>query len=269
MRNSFENLASALSKTEEDKKILRGIEEIKDAQKREKELLIFVKERLRSQPNWLLIYDNMEIATFADIKDWLPQDSIVWGRGKVVITTRDATLKNTNYIVENDIINVEMLNASEALSLFSKIYYGSEYHHLSSTERERTQTFLKNIPPFPLDVSTTAHYIKETGLSFEKYLERAKSSGESFDKSQESMLKEVGDYIKTRYGIITLTLKRLVEQNHDYRDLFFLISLVDSQNIPTDLLKEYKGNEIAEKFLRNLKKNSFITSESIEKRFFL
>ncbi|EKE09983.1 MAG: Tetratricopeptide repeat protein, partial [uncultured bacterium] len=92
LRASFENLAQALSQTEEDKKELRGLLEIKDPTKREENILQFVKKHLSSTPNWVLIYDNVE--NFLNIQDYFPWDNVTWGEGKVILTTRDSNIQN-------------------------------------------------------------------------------------------------------------------------------------------------------------------------------
>ncbi|MDI9635807.1 hypothetical protein QM565_08415 [Geitlerinema splendidum] len=50
-------------------------------------------------------------------------------------------------------------------------------HHgldqLQLPQKEEVNAFLKFIPPFPLDVSVAAYYIKSTHLTYEKYLKES------------------------------------------------------------------------------------------------
>jgi len=57
LKGAFENLAEALAKTKEGKKIFRELQEIKDTLARENKIIQFVKEHLKIYSNWLLIFD--------------------------------------------------------------------------------------------------------------------------------------------------------------------------------------------------------------------
>ena len=78
-------------------------------------------------------------------------------------------------------------------------------------------------------------------------------NSQNFDKGQKAFLKEVTDYSQTRYGLITLSITRLIETNPEYKDLLFLICLLDSQNIPLSLLASYKDSVLVDQFMRDLK----------------
>jgi hypothetical protein len=94
--SSFENLAYTLSKIETEKRLLRGLQNIQNFQAREEKIILFVKERLKSYPNWLLIYDN--VAKFTDIQKYFLYNPVDWGRGKIIITTRDKNIETNGYI---------------------------------------------------------------------------------------------------------------------------------------------------------------------------
>ena len=80
LQKSFYLLAQAVSKTEEDQKILRGLQETKDPIEKEEKIIQFVKSHLKVYSNWFLIYDNVE--AFSDIQKYFPQDATTWGEGK-------------------------------------------------------------------------------------------------------------------------------------------------------------------------------------------
>ena len=113
LRDAFENLAFALATTLEERKILREIQNITESHIKEKQLLSFVQGRLRANPCWVLIYDNLEIATFSEIKDWIPREVTVWGTGRAIITTRDTNIRNTKYVEPNNVVYVETLEKHE------------------------------------------------------------------------------------------------------------------------------------------------------------
>lgn len=114
---SFESLAYSLAKTEIERKILKGLQEIKDFKERIEKIILFIKERLKTYSSWFLIYDNVD--KFSDIEKYFPNDSKAWGKGKIIITTRDSNIKNNNYI--KHVFQVAELTQEEKLSLFIKI----------------------------------------------------------------------------------------------------------------------------------------------------
>ena len=118
---------------------------------------------LKERKSWLLIYDNVE--NISTIKDYLPQDTQVWGNGKVIITTRDKNIQYSEYIKQDNIIQIEELTENEKLVLFCKIFYNLLPSNLDLGQQQQARDFLKNIPPFPLDISTSAYYLKSTNTS--------------------------------------------------------------------------------------------------------
>jgi tetratricopeptide (TPR) repeat protein/DNA-binding CsgD family transcriptional regulator len=250
---SFEGLADALSVTEEDKKILRGLQDIKDAAEKQDKIIAFVRERLRSHPDWLLIYDNVE--TYKDVEKYFPHDASLWGTGKVVVTTRNATIQNMNAVVP-----IGELSPGQKLELFTQIMQQGTTIKFDPTQAEG---FLKEIPPFPLDVSLAAYYIKSTNISYEKYIETLNANEEGFSGLQENILNESGSYNKTRYKIIALTIQKLIREHKEFRDLFLLVGLMDSQNIPKELLDRFKGDQSVNAFMYHLKKHSLITDGTL------
>ena len=258
--DSFMNLAYALSKPKEHKEELAFIKEIPNTEEKEKQLVSFVKGRLKQHPNWLLIYDNAE--SFEAIKYFFPHDTNVWGEGNVIITTRDSNILNSSHVGEANAIHVDQLSHDEALMLFCKILFQKEPKELSADETERVCEFLTKIPPFPLDVSVAAYYIKNASLTLDQYIERLTQNSQTFDKGQRAFLKENSDYTETRYHLITLSATKLMETNPEYKDLLFLMCLLDSQNIPLNLLSFYKDPVLVDQFIHDLKRYSLITCQS-------
>ena len=138
---SFERLADSLSQTEETQKKLQNFKEIEDAQKKEEKLILFVKEQLKSLPEWFLIYDN--VRNFTDIQRYFPCDHQSWGRGKVIVTSRNNNIRNNHHIQKG--IVVGELDPREKLLLFTKILR-NEKGHMSFDEQQK---FLKELPPSP------------------------------------------------------------------------------------------------------------------------
>ncbi|OJW49652.1 MAG: hypothetical protein BGO67_03865 [Alphaproteobacteria bacterium 41-28] len=277
LKASYEELAKALAKEEIDKRKLRAIDEITDPKERETELLHFIKERLRTYLSWILIYDNF--GRVADIKDYFPKDFEDWGTGKVLITTRNVNIRNNMYV--DHVVSIGPLKPEEKYELFWKIIEkgGSEEENIFISPptvnafqdkkmdekiEKKIKEFLKEIPPFPLDVSVAAYYLRSTSTPYHQYLESSLKHSSQFVNLQEDILKEAGDYTKTRYGIITLSIQQVININKDFRDLLFLISLIDSQNIPRNLLNKYKDNETVDSLVYHLKHYSLIMSPSLD-----
>ncbi len=262
LMHSFNKLAYALSKTAEQKEEIILIEKMQDVEEKEKQLLIFVQKQLKEQSSWLLIYDNVE--SFSDLKQSFPQDANVWGAGKVIITTRDSNILNS--VKANNVIQVDQLNPEEAITLFIRILYNGDPNIIPAEQGakilNKARAFLTKIPPFPLDVSIAAYYIKNVGITFDQYLEKIKKIDRDFDKNQQIFLREVSDYTQTRYSIITSSLDKLIENNPEYKDLLLFVCLLDSQDIPKCLFEFYTRPLSLDYFLHDLKKYSLITSIS-------
>ena len=258
LKKSFENLAQALSKTEEDKKVLRRIQEIKNPIQREEKTIQFVKKQLKQSPNWFLVYDNVE--KFSDIQKYFPQNVGAWGQGEIILTTRDSNIQNNKQV--NSIIRIGELNQDQKLNLFTKIMTNGEEYSFTPVQTKEAKIFLQELPSYPLDISIAAYYVKATNIPYTAYLESMNQSNEDFINVQETLLKEGGDYTRTRYSIITISLQQLINAHKDFKDLLLFISLLDSQNIPRDLLNKYKSSTVVDNFIYHLKKYSLITSES-------
>src|SRR3990167_7561325 len=254
LSDSFESLAQILATTEKEKKNLRKIQDIEFVKERDKQILFFVKEKLKETPNWLLLYDNVK--QFKDIHEYFPYDSGAWGSGRIIVITRDKNIQNNSYI--SSMIEVTELSAQEKLDLFVKIMSNGKPEQYTSQQKEKARAFLQHIPPFPLDVSIAAYYLKTTNVSYEKYLDHIKIPHKDFTAIQENVIKEATDYTKTRYGIITLSLDNLIEADSDFASLLLFISLLNDQNIPIDLLNTYKNDIIVDNFIYHLKKYSLM-----------
>ena len=258
---SFEKLAKALTKNKEDQKTIEEIQDIKNVLERENRIFDFVSNHLRNKANWLLVYDNVE--NFSDLQKQFPQDIDTWGQGKVIITSRDANIQNNKYII--DFVQIGTLTPEQKFTLYTKIIRQKNDSLSSPPQNKSTKDFLEKIPPYPLDVTIAAYYIKATNTPYTTYIENLTQNNADFANLQKNLLKEAGDYTKTRYGIITVSLQNLLKTNKDFSDLLLLISLLDSQNIPRVLLDKYKNSVIVDNFIYHLKKYSLITDgESTE-----
>jgi len=258
LAEAFEQLAPFLTKTDQEKKFLKGIQNTKEENERKKQILTFVKDKLRDHNNWVLIFDNVE--RFSDMQEYFPYNSRTWGNGKIILTTRDNNIQNNNPV--DEIIHIGELTQKQKSQLFIKIMQFGNSHKPTFFEKEQANKFLKEIPPFPLDISVAAYFLKSMNISYKDYLNRLKENDNYFISLQQKVLNDESDYSRTRYGIITLSLLQLIETHKDFKDLVLFISLLGSQNIPRELLELYKNPTIVDNFIYHLKKHSLITHES-------
>lgn len=253
--NSFEDFAYTLSKTTEEKGKLKEIQTLKNLKEREEQVISFVKNKLRAIGDWVLIFDNVE--KMGDIQHYFPTNPACWGKGKILITSRNNHLSHNNYI--NNVIPIGELSKDEKLIFFRRIMNDQNEEKSFVSSKEQDQEFLAHIPSFPLDISIAAHYLKATRVPYVKYLEYLNKNDGEFDNIQKEILKETNEYMRTRYNIITLSLKNIIETNKDFMNLLIFISALNSQNIPKDLLLSYKGHFVVDSFIYHLKKYSLIT----------
>ena len=257
LRKSFEDLAKSLIKSEADQRTLSETLAIKNIEIREKLIVEFVKKRLKASSDWILIYDNVE--SFSDVKSFFPSDTEKWGNGKVLLTTQDGSIDNNKNI--NYIIHIKELTPAEKLYIFTKIMSNGNGQEIISTKKEDLIKFLCEIPPFPLDVSTAAYYLKITNISYEEYLNKLAECHNSFNEIQKKLLSEAGDYTKTRYSILALSLENLTKVCKEFRDLLIILGLFDSQHIPRLILDNLKDSIIVDDFIIYSKKYSLLIDD--------
>ncbi len=258
LRESFETLACLLAKMEPERETVKKILDIQDPQEKEGKIIMFVKEHLKVNPGWLLIFDN--VGKFSEISNYFPSDPTVWGAGRVLLTTRNAHVRSHNAI--HGIVLVKELTPEEKQSLFTKILQAGEKQPILPN-KEESQRFFDALPSFPLDVCVAAYYIKATNVSYEDYINNISTYAEEFDFVQGHVLDEVGGYSQTRYKIITLSLDKIMEEREDFGDLLAFISLIASHNIPKDLLGRFKGPVLVDDFIHHLKKYSLAENSSL------
>lgn len=237
---------------------------INDTQLQRDYAKIIVQNYLKQQPNWILIFDNVE--SFETIKEYIPTNCGTWGNGQVLITSRNINLKDIDIFAETKSVKVDQLSKDEALSFFSKAYFQKAYKDLEYLDKERLKKIISQINLYPLDISIAAKYLKKTQLSFENYIQLLQhSSLQSHNNIQKSILGALNEqHKKTQFDIISVSLHKLCYQNEKYIDCLLLLSLLDSQDIPYEIFDFICGTEVSRAFINELKKQSFITSEDID-----
>ncbi|QOL20388.1 tetratricopeptide repeat protein [Candidatus Bodocaedibacter vickermanii] len=253
LNESTKDFAFALANSNEDMAKLKFIFSLSDVKEQNKQMCMFVRNKLAQKPNWLLIFDNVE--SFSDIKSYVPSDPAVWGSGSVIITSRNS---NFSVIDPDNIIKIDALSPAESIELFTHLKYPNV--QISKKERKEIEEFIKKIPAFPLDIVIAANFLRNSPqLEYDQYLDQLNNN--TFQMDQSDLFKASSDYTQTRHDIISVSLQRLLS-NETFRDSMVLIGLLDSQNIPKHILQRVADSASVERMIYELKKYSLITSES-------
>lgn len=261
LRKSFYDLAGLLAGTNELKEDLKTILADGKEERRYGNIIAFVRRQLK-ELKWLLVYDNVDDPKV--VYDSFPNSVDLWGKGSVIITTRDENIASNLELGNNKTIKLGELSDDEQVRLFNmvsnrlknKVYKGEEILKL-----------MKMVPAYPLDVTMIACCIAGSGVSIDDYIEKLRIESSSFDSVDEKLMDSTTKYGKTRYGIIVTTLNRIMDEignDKTMRGMLLLLSMCDSQNIPVEMFKRYGNVASGMKFLTTLKKYSFIDQDTDE-----
>lgn len=250
---SFSNLAFILAKTNSEKIELDRIRKIQNQNEYSEQLLYFIKQKLLKDNNWLLVFDNVK--TLKEIQAFLPTDKNTWGRGRVLITSRNYLIANNGFIEQSKVITIPELTTAEKENLFIKI------QETSATKSSQLRKFLAVIPSFPLDVSIAAYYIKNTKCSYEDYIKLLYRK-QNLIHEKNLVFSAENDCMRVRYRIVTSIFDQMLLNHPDFRKILMLISIIDPQNIPKTLLKECAEPTILNEFIQILSQSSLLICQA-------
>jgi tetratricopeptide (TPR) repeat protein len=244
---SFSELAAAFAQTASEKQAIAFARQKIGQKENRQKILNYVQNRLKNTEGWILIFDNS--TSEIDLKPYLPLDMAGRGKGKIILTSRDVRISN---LPRTQSIAVDALTLEEEKQLFTKIMEATP---------ENLDKFLLQLPPFPLDISSAAYYIKDTQISHEDYLKHLRKRDKNFQTIQKEINRFLGEYVLTRQQIIDMTARKIVAQHADFADLLLCVAVLDGQNIPQEFLSRYKKDSIVDLFIHTLKKHSLINHE--------
>jgi tetratricopeptide (TPR) repeat protein len=130
---------------------------------------------------------------------------------------------------------------------------------LEISQDEEIQKFLEQIPGYPLDVSSAAYYVKNTGIPVDEYLQYTQHTTREFVEANQKIMSECTNYEGTRYGIVTSNFQEILGKDKLFLDLLWLICLLDSQEIPLQIVRRVHGEIVADSLISHLKQYSMIT----------
>lgn len=252
IEKSFLKFATVLAEKYNLGEEFNAIKNINDMEEKQQCLLMFVTSILKNK-NWCLLFDNVE--DFSTIRNYFPYEENVWGRGALLITTRNKNLINATCIKKNSEICIQELSTAEKYKLFSNIIGAQNLAHIS---QEKLDKFLKALPSQPLDVSMAAYYLKNSHIELDHYLKMTREISQNFEKVQVKLLEESINYSKTRYGIVSSVFEKILNEDPHFKELLFFICIANSQDIPKILLQNFVDPSIIDDFIYNLKKHSII-----------
>lgn len=252
---SFENLASVLGdisdiNQKDYKKIPIGGSRIE----RQTRLLLFLKRALNRQKNWVLIYDNLN-ENLADIQEFLFVNKDICGNGKIIITTRDSSIRAS--IDYGNVVELSHLKLDEKLELFLRIQSFKETRNFSKKELEN---LLKRIPSFPLDIAIAAHCFS---LNTVNNKENTVRKAERDLLSSQHALKHITSHKISRGEIIKNAGKDIIRISPEFKEMLFYLTLIGSENIPRKLFDNIYGRDTVNDFIYHLERHSFITSKNL------
>jgi DNA-binding CsgD family transcriptional regulator/tetratricopeptide (TPR) repeat protein len=246
---SVKSLAHSLACTEIQRQNLQYILNIQGSMEREKQLLLFIKSCLCEMGDWCLLFDNVE--DFDVLKRFCFSDS----QGKIIITSRNEEIQNVNYLGKMSCVVVDELTEDEKYQLFCFIINNNKWNV------NEVQKFLKQLPSFPLDVSSAAYYIKNVKVTLQEYDDLLKAMENDFLEKGDTFVNRYNDYDRTRYGIVTSTFKNIMMQNEKFKEILFSICFLDSQKIPIQIMRNIFGTKLVNELLFDLEKYFMISTQ--------
>lgn len=255
---ALEHMSFELASGQDDMHLLNNISERSKEQKR-RYLMRFVQKKLQKLKRWLIIIDN--VRSFAEVKEFLSLDGKMWGNGALIINTTNKTLHNNINFSKVHVIEIPELTEDEKTQLFFKTINGAGSQ--GNLKDAHVKEFLEHIPSFPLDVTIAANYLKQERISIDKYLEYLNNNEKEFIFTQQNIIQEIADYHNTRYDIISLSTKHILEEREDqYLDFLLIISMLHNSNIDVDFLLRLHDEIVVREFLNSMQKYSMILSST-------
>ncbi len=191
---------------------------LKEAGARDLDITInAVREWLRVNDKWLLIFDNAERPE--DISPYLPQSTL----GHVLITSRHSA-----WIGTAEPLDIEIMPPDEAIAFLLK--------RTDSEDKETAAELAKELGYLPLALEQAGAYIEQTAGSLTGYLKlfrdnQTKIFGE--DAAKPSM-----DYEQTILTTWTAALEKVQEQSPEAIELMNLCAFLAPDDIPKEMLIE-------------------------------
>ena len=180
---------------------------------------------------WFLIIDSVD--NFASMREYLSlfnQENC--GNGNIIITTREHTHWQEDMYTY---VDCSKFTLPEAAGFFGSIVDASVLKRIADLE-----SFVGELPPFPLDLSLAAAHLRyDESSTGESYLRSYKTHSREFALLQEELAAKYIDDKEnnTRYRAVTIALEDIVGDSLHFSPLLLIITLFYEDDIPRDLIK--------------------------------
>ena len=242
----YEKLAILLSNSKLDNKEVENILRIKESSLRERSVIQFVQKKLKSSKKWFLVFDNVE--DFKSLESLIPQDSKIWGKGKVLITTKKRRSEISFFVPKKYCLEITSLTQNERFKLFNLVY-GKDIK--SKSEKEKVNRFLELVQPFPLDIISAA-IDASTEVNYEQYLDDLLENKIGQD------LKNITGYRFSRYEIIRKSFDEILKMDKNFIPILINLIFFDSQKIPISFLETLYTRNLVLPLLKQMDKKWLI-----------
>jgi TIR domain/NB-ARC domain len=168
-----------------------------------------VRQRLRTEPGWLLIFDNADRRE--DLLPWLPE------AGQVLVTSR-----NPGWQQLADPLPLPLFTRSESVALLQR--------GLPSLPEDRADELAERLGDLPLAVMQATGWISETAMPVAEYLAL-------LEKETALILSEgkPDGYPAPLAAVIQIAMQRLQEENEAAAQLLRICAFLAPEPVPTEL----------------------------------
>ncbi|MCP3659710.1 MAG: hypothetical protein GY830_05060 [Bacteroidetes bacterium] len=168
--------------------------------------LNYFRKKLKTNPNFLLIFDNVPNAKNLPKKIPLlyKNDHLIniKNEGAVLITTRsDDDMWNSI----GTKISINKLKPQESLKLLSKLNNPS-----TQEEYEIAKSLSQELGYLPLALSQAGHFLKAKKMSYKTYLKNYKTRNKQFQKQQKKYFKKESERIK--HQTVETTFSMIIDE---------------------------------------------------------
>ncbi|KZP05102.1 TPR-like protein [Athelia psychrophila] len=181
---------------------------------------------------WLIILDDVTLATLDFLREHLPRQN---GHGSILITTRTLEVAKAVASVAGQQHPVHELKALSTQKSVALLFKSAGIHSSATADLESAQKFVKKIGCLPLAVEQAGSYMRRSGLIGADQLETLYDQGglEEIIGWDNSLTTYQHTSVLTT---ITIQLQRLGEIDRHLLMLLQVLSFLDLENIPLDIV---------------------------------
>ena len=194
-------------------------------------LKTLVMSKVRCFSNWLIIVDNV-----TDIKSvsqcWPQPGTKEWGGGLLLVTTQDSHSVPLAYSRCHHMSLSRGMKSNEAAALLSKIA-----NNVPSEDCRKMQELAHKLDYQPLAIACAALYVKDTGISWEKYVSK-------LDQGKREATEEVYESTSHTYRspmttAVLLAMQREVQKHDILKHAFQYIALLAPEKVALEYIARY------------------------------